>query len=254
MLSSLRERTDFLHFASREIVAWTSEHIRTFPENYVPRLLDIGMGSGRDLLTIRQALGKRNVELLGIESQPLMIEQGRRNNIQTFDINIEREAIPLPNASIDVVIANQVIEHLKELFWFFGEISRILKVGGIAIIGCPNLASWHNRAALLLGQQPPSAKLLGPHVRGIAMPEFIKFIQYGGYFEVVRRKGSNFYFFPVSINRVMERLFPSLCASMHFVIRRTAKSGTFVDLLDEPIPGINDTPYYRGSGIRYGTV
>ena len=92
------------------------------------------------------------------------------------------------------MIANHVIEHLKELFWLFGNLSRVLKVGGIAIIGCPNLASWHNRAALLLGQQPPSAKMLGPHVRGITLLGFKSFIEYGGYFEVVRRKGSNFTF------------------------------------------------------------
>jgi SAM-dependent methyltransferase len=246
MLSALRERTNFLHYATREIVAWTAEHVRAFPDDYVPRLLDIGLGTSRDLLSIRKELINRKLDLIGIESQPPMIDQARREKIETFDIDIERDVIPLPNASIDVVIANQVIEHLKELFWLFGEISRVLKVGGIAIIGCPNLASWHNRAALLLGRQPPSAKMLGPHVRGITLPGFKSFIEHGGYFELVRRKGSNFYFFPEGINRVMERLFPSLCASMHVVLRRTAKPGAFVDLLDEPIPGINDTPYYRG--------
>lgn len=89
--------------------------------------------------------------------------------------------------------------------------------------------------------------MLGPHVRGITLLGFKSFIEYGGYFEVVRRKGSNFYFFPEVPNRVMERLLPSLCASMHVVLRRTEKPGSFVDVLDEPIPGINDTPYYRGS-------
>ena len=49
MLSALRERTNFLHYATREIVEWTAEHVRAFPEDYTPRILDIGLGTSRDL-------------------------------------------------------------------------------------------------------------------------------------------------------------------------------------------------------------
>jgi SAM-dependent methyltransferase len=245
MLDKLRDNTSFLHFSTREIVAWSKEYVQQLPPDYVPRFLDIGLGSARDLLSIRQALGNRSVELIGIESQPSLVEQARLHKIETLSVNIETEAIPLANASLDVVIANHVAEHLKELFWFFGEISRLLKPGGIAMIGCPNLASWHNRAALLFGHQPPAAKLLGAHVRGITMSGFRDFIEHSGYFKVVRSKGSNFYFFPVPLNRLLERMFPSLCASMHFQLRRTDKPGSFLKILDEPIPGIGDTPYRR---------
>jgi hypothetical protein len=36
---------------------------------------------------------------------------------------------------------------------------------------------------------------------------------------------------------------------MHVMLRRTEKPGSFVDVLDEPILGINDTPYYRRSDL-----
>ena len=161
MLSRLREKTNFLHYATREIVGWTEAHIRQLPSGAVPRILDIGLGTGRDLLSIREALGGRKLELMGIESQPLMVAQARREGILTFDIDIERDRFPLADASVDVVMANQVIEHLKELFWFFGEISRILKPGGIAIIGCPiwghGIIAWRCSS----DSSPPRRRYLG---------------------------------------------------------------------------------------------
>ena len=99
MLSALRERTNFLHYATREIVEWTAEHVRAFPEDYTPRILDIGLGTSRDLLSIRRYLSNRKLELIGIESQTQMIDQARRENIQTFAIEIERDVIPLADAS-----------------------------------------------------------------------------------------------------------------------------------------------------------
>ena len=121
-----------------------------------------------------------------------------------------------------------------------------MKKGGIAIIGCPNLGSWHNRVALLFGGQPPCMKLLGPHVRGITKPAFRQFIERGGYFTLVNWRGSNLYPFPTALNKALSPLMPGLCASIHFVIRRTDKPGRFIDVLDSGVPGIADTPYFRG--------
>ena len=122
----------------------------------------------------------------------------------------------------------------------------VLKVGGIAIIGCPNLGSWHNRLALLFGRQPPCMKISGPHIRGITKAGFRDFIEQGGYFSMVTWMGSNLYPFPASLNVPLSRLCPGLCASIHFVMERTDRPGNFVANLDTNIPGIKDTPYFRG--------
>jgi len=34
---------------------------------------------------------------------------------------------------------------------------------------------------------------------------------------------------------------------VHFLIRRTERPGTFVEVLDSRVPGIQDTPYFRGA-------
>ena len=52
------------------------------------------------------------------------------------------------------MIANQILEHTKEVFWIWHEIARVLAPQGQLILGVPNLASAHNRLLLLLGRQP----------------------------------------------------------------------------------------------------
>jgi len=64
------------------------------------------------------------------------------------------ERWPFEDASADVVHANQVIEHVKRLDHFVGEVRRVLAAGGVAVVCTENLASWHNVAALVLGLMP----------------------------------------------------------------------------------------------------
>ena len=71
-------------------------------------------------------------------------------------------------------------------------------------------------------------------------------IEHGGYFKLIRYNGSNFFPFPAGLNKLMAGMFPTLCASHQFVIQRTEKSGSFLEVLDSGVPGIADTPYYRG--------
>ncbi len=141
---------------------------------------------------------------------------------------------------------NQVIEHTKELFWIFSEIARVLKKGGLAIIGCPNLGSWHNRVALLFGMQPPCMKLLSSHVRGITKSGFREMIEDGAYFELTRYHGANFYPFGGGVNRTLARLFPTLAATHYFILRRTPKIGSYLQVLDRNVQALVDTPYFRG--------
>jgi SAM-dependent methyltransferase len=242
----LKDRTFHLHFANTQIVKWCQSYVTAHAREFPIRILDVGLGTARDLLSIRAACGGAKLDLHGIECQERHIEHARTVGIATHTIDIEKEPLPFDDQSLDIVLSNHVIEHLKELYWFFGEISRVLKPGGMAVIGCPNLASWHNRVALLFGNEPPCMKLLGPHVRGVTKPGFKRMIEFGGFFKLADYSGSNFYPLPSGPNKLMASLLPTLCASHHFVLRRTEKSGNFLEVLDMAIPGISDTPYHRG--------
>lgn len=244
-LKRLKDRTFNLHFASDHIARWCKEYAAGSPARPI-RILDIGLGSARDLLNVRAACGKTRLALFGIEAQEIYLQYARDNGITTFSLNIEEQSLPVDDGFFDIIICNHVVEHTKEIYWIFAEVARTLKPGGLAIIGCPNLASWHNRLALLFGQEPPCMKLLGPHVRGITRPGFRSMIEHGGYFKLIKYNGSNFFPFPAGLNKLLAGMFPTLCASHQFVIRRTGRAGSFLEVLDSGVPGIADTPYYRG--------
>lgn len=176
VLVRIKDSTNHLHFAREQIGRWAREQFdRAGRPPY--HVLDIGLGTGSDLKEIRKASAGLDVTLHGLESIPDCVRNAREAGINAYPINIERDSLPFPDEFFEVVVANQVIEHTKELFWIFSEISRVVKKGGMVIIGCPNLASWHNRVALLFGAQPPCMKLLSGHLRGITKPDFKRMIE-----------------------------------------------------------------------------
>jgi SAM-dependent methyltransferase len=64
------------------------------------------------------------------------------------------EDFPIETASVDVVIAMMVIEHLFDPFHSFSEVGRICKPGGWAFVNLPLITSIKNRKDLLLGRMP----------------------------------------------------------------------------------------------------
>jgi SAM-dependent methyltransferase len=89
----------------------------------------------------------------------LVVPQAELARARGFDVRTGdvEDTWPFAEASVDVVHANQVIEHVKRLDHFVEETKRVLVPGGLAIVCTENLASWHNVAALTLGYQPFSA-------------------------------------------------------------------------------------------------
>lgn len=116
------------------------------------RLLDLGCYDGELTKRVAARIGTRNVT--GVEVVPEMVERSRAKGIDVVCADLNGP-IPLPDASFDVIIANQVIEHLHNTDGFVAEIARLLAPGGYAVISTNNLSSLHNIVSLLLGQQPP---------------------------------------------------------------------------------------------------
>ena len=205
------------------------------------RVLDIGCGQGYDLMNAGAAIS--GAELYGIECDPEKISRVRGMGVTVYPMDIEKQPIPARDGFFDIVIANQVIEHSKEIFWVFSEISRTMVPGGMLIVGVPNMASLHNRIILLLGEQPTCVETLGPHVRGYTAPALRRFMETGGYFKVEERRGANFYPFPPPVSKPLSRLLPGLAASIFIKARRTEKQGAFAKVLDDRL---FETPFFRG--------
>lgn len=222
------------------------EHVRRFCQASTPyqSVIDLGAGSGADLLAARSACP--SAQLYAVEVNPGFATPLVNQGIEVFPIDLERDPIPLPDGSVDLVIANQVLEHLKDLYWVFHQVSRILPVRGHWIVGVPNLASLHNRVLLALGIQPTCIKSNSAHVRGFTRGDFQQFMEeiFPGGYTVREFRGANFYPFPPTLARPLARALPSLAWGMFFLFEKRREYQR--EFLDAPIDQQLETNFYVG--------
>lgn len=62
---------------------------------------------------------------------------------KNVDLLGDGTTIPVKSASIDSIIATQVLEHVPEPYSFFNEVSRVLKTGGTALITTNQMYPLH---------------------------------------------------------------------------------------------------------------
>jgi SAM-dependent methyltransferase len=92
---------------------------------------------------------------VGVDFEGAALARAHRRGIAAVAVDLNQKAsLPFPEASFDCIHAGEIIEHLFSPDALLREIHRLLKPSGYAVITTPNLASWRNRIALLLGWQP----------------------------------------------------------------------------------------------------
>lgn len=172
-------------------------------------VLDIGAGSGDDLLSARSV--NPDASLFAVDFSSDCVERLESRGIQAVALNVEEARLPHPAESLDVVISNQTLEHTKDVHWILHQVATVLAPGGSFIVGVPNLASFHNRILLLAGRQPTSIRSVGPHVRGFTARDLKELIElpWAGGMRMVDVRGANFYPFPPPIARPLSRAFPT---------------------------------------------
>lgn len=213
-------------------------------------IVDIGAGSGRDLEIAKQAHPQSRTIALEAGREYASGLQGKVDEV--IVTNIERDPLPFPDESIDIVMANQVLEHTKEIFWIFHEVSRVLSPGGHFIFGVPNVLSFHNRILGLVGGHPTQHKLYSAHVRPFSKRDTVKFLDVcsPGTFEVAAFGGSQFYPFPRAAARTLSRIFPTLAFSIFFSIKKVGPySGGFLQF---PAKAQLETNFYVGESAHKG--
>src|SRR5215203_5863246 len=98
------------------------------------RVLDLGSGGGIDVLLSAQRVGPTG-RAIGLDMTDEMLALARRNAAEAGATNVEFlkgqiEAIPLPAATVDVVISNCVINLSTDKPAVFAETFRVLRPGG----------------------------------------------------------------------------------------------------------------------------
>jgi SAM-dependent methyltransferase len=194
---------------------------RFFRQMSSPQIaVDLGAGSGRDLAILRKVHPKARLIAVEAGREYALNLQGKVDDV-VFS-NIERDRLPFDDSSIDLIMANQVLEHTKEVFWIFNEVSRVLKIGGHFIFGVPNICSFHNRLLMLSGKHPTQHKVCSAHVRPFSKNDTIAFLNacFPAGYDVEDFRGSQFYPFPKQMARPLAGLFPTLAFSIFFKIRK----------------------------------
>jgi arsenite methyltransferase len=97
-------------------------------------VLDLGCGAGTDLLIAAQMTGPAG-RVIGIDMTPSMLDRARASAVEMGLGNVELhealiEALPVDDASVDVVISNGVIDLIPDKDAVFDEIDRVLRPSG----------------------------------------------------------------------------------------------------------------------------
>jgi SAM-dependent methyltransferase len=97
-------------------------------------VLDLGCGSGTDLLIAAQMTGAIE-RVIGVDMTESMLAAARASaeaigltNVELYESLIE--AVPIEDASVDVVISNGVIDLVPDKDAVLDEIDRVLRPGG----------------------------------------------------------------------------------------------------------------------------
>jgi 2-polyprenyl-3-methyl-5-hydroxy-6-metoxy-1,4-benzoquinol methylase len=181
------------------------------------RLLDVGCGDGRLTAEIATSLKIPADGVHGIEAHPPSLQKALAH-AAVAAVDIESDGWPYPDAAFDLVVVNQVLEHLKNPHICLAEAERVLKTGGFLAVGVPNLAGLMNRLQLLAGGQPMAAEFPGPHVRGFAHGTMLRFLRSNSAFTVERALGSSLY--PLPWPLVAIQSFPSLSAYAFTLLKK----------------------------------
>jgi SAM-dependent methyltransferase len=94
-----------------------------------PRVLDLGAGTGKLTGTL-VALGADIADVVAVEPDPAMLAELRRVLPAVRAVPGSAEAIPLPDASVDAVLAGNAL-HWFDMAAAGSELARVLAPGGI---------------------------------------------------------------------------------------------------------------------------
>src|SRR5216683_5167428 len=116
-----------------EYAPWMPE-VMGFDDFAGARLLEVGCGMGTDLLQF----ARRGAKVTGVDLTPRSIEISRQHLAvygEGGDFAIsDGESLPFADESFDVVYSNGVLHHTPDTAAVVGEIHRVLRPGGRAIV------------------------------------------------------------------------------------------------------------------------
>jgi|DewCreStandDraft_5_1066085.scaffolds.fasta_scaffold29717_1 ubiquinone/menaquinone biosynthesis C-methylase UbiE len=193
------------------------------------KVLDIGCGDGGFTVEIGSVIGTE--ELYGLDIDANRVKKARERGIKAI-VHDANTRLPYEDDCFDVVVTNQLLEHLNDTDGFFREVRRVLKPGGYAVISTVNLSSFHNLFFMVFGMMPSGLHVSEIHVgncfHGMETHGYAKLFtitalkdlaRYHG-FRVEKLVGNGIYLLPSPIESLLSRLLARYAIYLTIKIRR----------------------------------
>lgn len=185
------EATHWWFVGRRELFA---RNISTFGLRSDAPVLDIGTSTGTNLRMLRD-LGMSNVR--GLDFSPEAIRFCRMKGLGEVTLG-EIGAMPFPDASFDLAVVTDVIEHVDDDRGALAEVWRVLRPNGKAILTVPAFK-------MLWGHQDD----LSMHKRRYRMQELVSKVESAGFLIRERYYFNYLLFFPILLARRLMRRLPA---------------------------------------------
>ena len=117
------------------------------------RVLDLGCGNGALLDHLQQTRGCTGY---GVEIDDANVLACVQRGVNVIQLNLEEGLALFDDASFDVVLQIDTLQHLRNAETMLVETVR---VGRIGIVAFPNFAHWPNRLSVLKGRMPVTKRL-----------------------------------------------------------------------------------------------
>jgi methionine biosynthesis protein MetW len=198
--------------------------------------LDVGCGDGRAAgLWLDEHAGT----YVGVDVAETAVAAARTLGLDARVVE-DASSLPFPDASFDLAVASEVLEHLFDPSFAAAEIRRVLRPGGVLVATVPNVAYWRRRLDLLVfGRWHPLGDELSverpwrdPHLRFFTLDALVRLfeserlevVEYGAYggallrdVPVARRLSSGT---SSRVYRLAEGLLPSLLGFRLYAVGR----------------------------------
>lgn len=196
------------------------------------RLLDIGAGFGRTFLYLRAAGLDAHFEFTGLDIDPDRKAHVYADNPWDIRQGDAQEPLPFADHSLDVVVCEQLLEHLDHPDRVIGEVARVLKPGGLFVCGVPIFPEpvaklrrwWVNRFGLGRSEHVQTYSLRS--IRHAVGDNFVEHEVRG--FRIVSggllRRLENYAWW-YDFNRALGRLLPGLCIEVQLMLQPRGPQG-----------------------------
>jgi methionine biosynthesis protein MetW len=117
------------------------------------RVLDLGCGDGALLAYLQQTRGCTGY---GVEIDDANVLACVQRGVNVIQLNLNEGLDLFDDASFDVVLQIDTLQHLRNAETMLRETVRVGRVG---IVAFPNFAHWPNRLSIMRGRMPVTKRL-----------------------------------------------------------------------------------------------